>query len=151
VELLKSTTFANKQWGCVMSTVKSTRLPRSIRPAEIEEAIWSVENQGTVRQPEEIGQQASALMRQISLASTREIDRLTDDLKDLQKKLENRSNRIQNDIVEYAELSQSAVQLTKIVSDSVAQVEGRSGSDNQSSNFERLESAIVPMPATTKQ
>jgi Adhesin lipoprotein len=76
---------------------------------------------------------------------------LTDDLKDLSKKLENRSNRIQSDIVEYAELSQSAVQLTKIVSDSVAQVERRSGSDNPRSVVERLDSATVPMPATTKK
>jgi len=134
-----------------MSTVKSTGLPRSTKPAGIEEAIWSVENQGTVRQPEEIGKQASTLIHQISLASAREIDRLTDDLKGLRKKLENRSSRIQNDIVEYAELNRSAVQLTKIVSDSVAQVERRSGADNPSSNFEKLESGIVPMPATTKQ
>jgi hypothetical protein len=105
----------------------------------------------TVHQPEEIGKQASTLIRRILLSSTREIDRLTDDLKDLRKKWENRSNRIQNDIVEYAELSQSAVQLTKIVSDSVAQVERRSGSDNPRGVVERLDSATVPMPATTKQ
>jgi hypothetical protein len=134
-----------------MSTAKSTGLLRSNKPAEIEEAIWNVESQGTVRQPEEIGKQASTLVRDISLSSTREIDRLIGDLKDLHKKLENRSTRIQNDILEYAELSQSAVQLTKIVSDSVAQIERRSGSDNPSSIVERLDSAILPMPATTKQ
>jgi len=127
-----------------MSSVKSTGLPRSTKP---DESIWDVQH----RQPEEVGKQASTLIRQISLASTREIDRLTDDLKDLRTKLENRSSRIQNDIIEYAELSQSAVQLTKIVSDSVAQVEGRSGSDNPGSSVERLDSAIVPMPATAKQ
>jgi len=127
-----------------MSSVKSTGLPRSTKP---DESIWDVQH----RQPEEVGKQASTLIRQISLASTREIDRLTDDLKDLRTKLENRSSRIQNDIIEYAELSQSAVQLTKIVSDSVAQVEGRSRSDNPGSSVERLDSAIVPMPATAKQ
>ena len=105
-----------------MSTAKSTELMRSNKPAEIEEVVWNVKNQRTARQPEDIGKQATTLVRQISLASTSELDRLTNDLTDLRKKLENRSRRIQNDIVEYAQLSQSAVQLTKIVSDSVAHV-----------------------------
>jgi hypothetical protein len=118
-----------------MSTVKSTGLPQSNKPAEIEEVTWNVEHQSsTVCRPEEIGKQASTLVRQISLASTREIDRLTDDLKDLRKRLENRGSRIQNDIVEYAELSQSAVQLTKIVTDSVAQVERMSSSASPSNS-----------------
>jgi len=106
-----------------MSTAKSTGLPRNTRPAEIEQVIWNVENQGTVRQQEEVGKEASTLVSRSSLSSTRELDRLIDDLTDLRKKLENRSSRIQSDIVEYASLSQSAAQLTKIVSDSVAQIE----------------------------
>jgi len=126
-----------------MSTVKSAVLPRSNKPAEIEEVIWNVEHQGTLRPPEEIGKQASTLVRQISLSSTREIDRLIGDLKDLHKKLENRSRRIQNDIVEYAELCQSAVRLTKIVLDSVAQVERRSAPP--SVNTEALP-PILPVP-----
>ena len=83
------------------------------------------------------------MVRQISLASTSEIDRLTNDLTDLRKKLESRGRRIQNDIIEYAELSQSAVQLTKIVSDSVAQVERTSGAP--SVNTELL-FPTIPVP-----
>ena len=126
-----------------MSIAKSTGLMRSNKPVEIEQVVWNVENQRTTRQPEDIGKQAATLVRQISLASTSEIDRLTDDLTDFRKKLENRGRRILNDIVEYAELSQSAVQLTKIVSDSVAQVERTSGAP--SVNTELL-SPTIPVP-----
>ena len=106
-----------------MSIVKTRELPRNNEPAEIEKAIWNVEHQNsTVRQPEDTGKHASTLVRQISLASTREIDRLIGDLKHLRDKLENGGKRIQTDIIGYASLSQSAVQLTKIVSDSVTHV-----------------------------
>ncbi len=73
-----------------------------------------------------VGEQARALIRQISLTSTREVDWLIGDLNDLRDKLESRGSRIQTDIVEYASLSQSAVELAKIVTDSVLQVEKRS-------------------------
>jgi len=116
---------------------------RSNKPAEIEQVVWNVENRRATRQPEDIGKQAATLVRQISLASTSEIDRLTNDLTDLRKKLENRGHRIQNDIVEYAELSQSAVQLTKIVSDSVAQVERTSGAPSVNTE---LHSPTIPVP-----
>jgi hypothetical protein len=67
------------------------------------------------------------IVRQMLSASTSEIDGLIHDLKNLRGKLEKDSNRIQTEIVEYASLSQSAAQLTKIVSDSVAQIERGSG------------------------
>jgi hypothetical protein len=67
------------------------------------------------------------IVRQMLLASTSEIDRLIHDLKNLRGKLEKDSNRIQTEIVEYASLSQSAGQLTKMVSDSVTQIERGSG------------------------
>ena len=52
----------------------------------------------------------------------REVDRLIDDLKRLREKLEEQGNRVQRDIVEYASLSQSVVQLTKIVSEGMTHV-----------------------------
>jgi dsDNA-specific endonuclease/ATPase MutS2 len=62
------------------------------------------------------------LLRQVSLQSTREVDRLIDDLRRLREKLEEQGNRVQRDIVEYASLSQSVVQLTKIVSEGMTHV-----------------------------
>jgi len=69
-----------------MSTAKSTGLMRSTKPVEIEEVVWNVENHG-VRQPEDVGKQVATLVRKISYASTSEIDRLTNDLTDLRKKI----------------------------------------------------------------
>jgi len=127
-----------------MSIVKTRELTRSDKPAEIEGNIRNLGQQGsTVRQPEDSGKQASALVRLVSLASTREIDRLMDDLKNLREKLKNEGNRIQTDIVEYASLSESAVQLTKIVSDSVTHVKGMS--DAPSVSAEAIDS-IIPTP-----
>jgi hypothetical protein len=60
-----------------------------------------------------------ALLERVSGTSTKEIDNLIGDLQSLRKKLQADSNRIQRDIAEYASLSQSVMQLTKIVSDSV--------------------------------
>jgi hypothetical protein len=61
----------------------------------------------------------SALLRRVSGNSTREIDTLIDDLRDLREKLRSDGDRIHHDIVEYAALSQQVMQLSKIISESV--------------------------------
>jgi len=111
-----------------MSILKSRELTRSGRSAEIEGNIRElVRQQGSaIRQSEAASEQATSelsnLLRQVSLQSTREVDRLIDDLKRLRDKLEEQGNRVQRDIVEYASLSQSVVQLTKIVSEGMTHV-----------------------------
>jgi hypothetical protein len=102
-----------------MSSVKLRNLTRSNKPGAIDANSLSAEHP-------DIGDEVHTLVSQISVVSTREIDRLINDLTQLRDKLENDSNRIQADIVEYALLSQSAGQLTKVVSDSVAHVDERS-------------------------
>jgi hypothetical protein len=127
--------------GCVMSTAKPRELTLTNRLAAIDANISNAQH------PDDTGNQASTLVLQISLASIREIDCLMGDLKDLRAKIEDRCGRIQDDIVEFAELSRSAVQLTKIVSDSVTQVERKSSSSNSSSIGETTDLA-VPIAAT---
>jgi hypothetical protein len=111
-----------------MSTFKSRELMRGGRSNEIEGSIRDLVRQqnSTARQADPVGEQAtselSSLLRQVSLQSTREVDRLIEDLKLLREKLEAQGNRVQRDIVEYASLSQSVVQLTKIVSDGMNHV-----------------------------
>ncbi len=95
-----------------MNILKPRELARSNKPAAI--------NEPNVEHLEDI-------VRQMLFASTSEIDRLIRDLEDLRGKLEKDGNRIETEIVEYASRSQSAAKLTKIVSDSVAQVEKGSG------------------------
>jgi hypothetical protein len=61
----------------------------------------------------------SALLRRVSGNSTREIDTLIGDLRDLREKLRSDGDRIHREIVEYAALSQQVMQLSKIISESV--------------------------------
>jgi len=56
-----------------------------------------------------------------------EIDGLLGELQTLRRKLQTDGDRIQRDIAEHAELSQQVMQLTKIISDSVKKLPGRSG------------------------
>ena len=73
------------------------------------------------------GEQLGNLLRQVSKTSVGEIDGLLSDLQTLRRKLQTDGDRIQRDIVEHAELSQQVMQLTKIISDSVKKLPGRSG------------------------
>jgi hypothetical protein len=65
------------------------------------------------------------LLRQVSKTSIGEIDSLIVELKTLHKKLQTDGDRIQRDIAEHAELSQQVMQLTKIISDSMKKLPGR--------------------------
>ncbi len=66
----------------------------------------------------------NALLRRVSATSTREIDDLIVELQTLREKLQADGNRVQRDIAEYAELSQSVMQVTKIISESVKKLPG---------------------------
>jgi hypothetical protein len=124
----------------LMNSAKPPDLVRSDKPAEIEWVSRDARSlRGTGRQPSEPGEQASTLMGLISRETTREINQLIDDLTMLRNKLESENNRIRNDITHYASLSKSAVQLTKVVSDSVTHV--KKASDAPSISDERPNSA----------
>ena len=68
------------------------------------------------------GEYLGALLRQVSKNSIGEIDSLIVELKTLHKKLQTDGDRIQRDIAQHAELSQQVMQLTKIISGSVASI-----------------------------
>ena len=68
----------------------------------------------------------TTLLDRVSGNSTHEVDNLIGELHGLlRKKLQADSNRIRRDIEEYAALSQSVMQLTKIVSDSMKKLPDR--------------------------
>ena len=73
------------------------------------------------------GEHLGTLLRQVSKTSVGEIDGLLGELQTLRRKLQTDGDRIQRDIAEHAELSQQVMQLTKIISDSVKKLPGRSG------------------------
>lgn len=64
----------------------------------------------------------STLLRRVSGNSTIEIDNLISELRTLREKLLADGNRVERDIVEYAALSQSVIEMTKIISESMTQV-----------------------------
>ena len=61
----------------------------------------------------------SSLLARVSVSSVQEIDRLIADLKGLRERLAAEAERVQREIVEYASLSQAAMQSTKIISESL--------------------------------
>ena len=85
------------------------------------------ERQTEIKDGEMSGEHLSTLLRQVSKASVGEIDGLLSELQTLRGKLQTDGERIQRDIVEHAELGQQVMQLTKIISDSVKKLPGRSG------------------------
>lgn len=64
----------------------------------------------------------SSLLRRVSANSTREIDYLIGELQTLRDRLHADSTRVEREIVEYAALNQSVIQLTKIIADGVTHV-----------------------------
>jgi flagellin-like hook-associated protein FlgL len=69
-------------------------------------------------------EELAALMRRLAEAPIRELDHLINQLQTLRTQLKNRSNRIQDEVAEYSELSQQTSQLTSIIVDSVRKIPG---------------------------
>jgi hypothetical protein len=110
-----------------MSILKARRLPLSNKP-ELEGSIRELvrRESSAIRQAGDNSEQAArelaSLVQRISGGSTREVDHLINGLTNLRQKLDDEAMRIRSDIIEFASLSQSVMQLTKIVSDGVIQV-----------------------------
>ena len=110
-----------------MSILKARRLPLSNKP-ELEGSIRELvrRESSAIRQAGDNSEQAArelaSLVQRISGGSTREVDHLIKGLSNLRQKLDDEAMRIRSDIIEFASLSQSVMQLTKIVSDGVIQV-----------------------------
>jgi hypothetical protein len=60
------------------------------------------------------------LLQRVAATSMQEIDKIINEMLTLREALESRSARIQSDITAYAHFSQSAMQSTKIISESLA-------------------------------
>jgi hypothetical protein len=109
-----------------MSYVQPIQSPAEFKPTELDldENVRTLPNANmALRQGDNNGDATAsslgALLRRVSGNSTREIDSLIGDLRELREKLRCDGDRIHGDIVEYAALSQQVMQLSKIISDSV--------------------------------
>jgi hypothetical protein len=76
----------------------------------------------TDRDSELAANNLSTLLRRVSGNSTSEIDNLIGELRLLREKLQADGNRVERDMVEYAALSQSVVEMTRIITESMMQV-----------------------------
>jgi hypothetical protein len=78
---------------------------------------------GVRRHPENDGKivadSISSLLQRVSASSVQEIDRLISELKILRERLHKEGERVQREIVEYASLSQAAMQSTKVIAESL--------------------------------
>jgi hypothetical protein len=64
------------------------------------------------------------LLQRVAGTSVQEIDRLITELQSLRELLQQEGARVQREITEYAHLSQSAMQSTKIIAESLAHWKG---------------------------
>jgi hypothetical protein len=113
-----------------MSVTKQRGAVEAGRPDEVElegKIHELVRRDGNaIRRPDSDGEVAGRnlgdLLHRVSANSTREIDNLIGELKLLREKLLADGNRVERDIVEYAALSQSVVDMTRIITESMTQV-----------------------------
>ncbi len=62
----------------------------------------------------------SSLLQRVAGTSVQEIDKLITELQTLRDRLNSEAARVQREIVEYATLSQAAMQSTKIIAESIS-------------------------------
>ena len=78
---------------------------------------------GLRRQPESDGEMVAnninQLLQRVAGTSVQEIDKLITELQTLRDTLQSEAARVQREIVEYATLSQAALQSTKIIAESL--------------------------------
>jgi len=79
---------------------------------------------------EVVANNISTLLQRVAGTSVQEIDRLISELQTLREMLQAEGARVQREITEYAHLSQSAMQSTKIITDSLSKWKG-DGSQRQ--------------------
>ena len=111
-------------------TVIKSREPTDAEPAtatEVEGEIRDFVRRDTAslrRQPESdsdlVANNISSLLQRVAGTSVQEIDRLIAELQNLREMLSVEGARVQREIVQYATLSQSAMQSTKIIAESLS-------------------------------
>jgi ABC-type transporter Mla subunit MlaD len=78
----------------------------------------------SVRRPTEdegemVANNISSLLQRVSGSSVQEIDRLIGELQTVRDTLQNEGERVQREIIQYANLSQAAMRSTKIIAESL--------------------------------
>ncbi len=117
-----------------MTAIKSTKAvdgdqqPRDVGvEGEIREFVRR-DGQALRRAPESdselVAHNISTLLQRVAGTSVQEVDRLIGELQQLRELLHQEGARVQREITEYAHLSQSAMQSTKIIAESLSHWKG---------------------------
>jgi len=111
----------------LLSNGKSAEIdhqPRTAVEGEIREFVRRDSanlRRGSDNDSELVANNISKLLQRVAGTSVQEIDRLISELQTLRELLHAEGTRVQREIAEYAQLSQSAMQSTKIFGDSLIQ------------------------------
>jgi cell division septum initiation protein DivIVA len=119
-----------------MTAIKSTKSVDVEQPprdsgveGEIREFVRR-DGQALRRAPENdselVAHNISTLLQRVAGTSVQEVDRLIGELQQLRELLHQEGARVQREITEYAHLSQSAMQSTKIIAESLSHWKGDS-------------------------
>jgi hypothetical protein len=115
--------------GIHMTLIKSREAADSDKPVEsgVEGEIREFVRRdvaGLRRQPETdsemVASNISTLLQRVAGTSVQEIDKLISELQTLREMLTTEGARVQKEIVEYATLSQAAMQSTRIIAESIS-------------------------------
>jgi hypothetical protein len=122
--------------GVIMTAIKSGK------PIDLDVATRETEVEGEIREfvrrdgsslrrapesdSEVVANNISTLLQRVAGTSVQEIDRLIAELQTLREILQTEGARVQREITEYAHLSQSAMQSTKIIAESLGHWKGSS-------------------------
>jgi hypothetical protein len=117
-----------------MTAIKSTKAEHDQQPrengveGEIREFVRRDGGQALRRAPESdselVAHNISTLLQRVAGTSVQEVDRLIAELQQLRELLHQEGARVQREITEYAHLSQSAMQSTKIIAESLSHWKG---------------------------
>src|SRR5262249_3578729 len=116
---------SNMAFGKARYTAESDQPVDTEVEGEIREFVRRevVTNPG--RQPENeselVANNVNSLLQRVTGTSVQEIDKLVTELQTLRDTLQSEAARVQREIVEYASLSQAALQSTKIIAESLTQ------------------------------
>jgi|SRR5882757_11122093 hypothetical protein len=109
-----------------MSLIKSREAADLEKTVEVEGEIRDFVRRDVAtlrRQPESdsemVASNIGSLLQRVAGTSVQEIDNLIGELQTLRERLHSEGVRVQREIVEYATLSQAAMQSTKIISESL--------------------------------
>jgi ABC-type transporter Mla subunit MlaD len=78
----------------------------------------------TENESEMVANNISSQVQRVSGSSVQEIDRLIGELQTVRDTLQNEGERVQREIIQYANLSQAAMQSTKIIAESLTNWKG---------------------------